>query len=445
MAAIFHKIDKDSQNAITNALELFDVPSTNVSVSSSATTELLSLNPVQYPPIRFKIHSSTGYIDLSKIYVFTEFRILNQNPAREWVDITVANNVSVCQMLGSTYWKNARMFINGVQVYEGNALQSYKSYLSHELTYNLDAKRTYLSVAGYYPDGDSQTAGDGYDSRRALFWSNNTARRAQFMAKLDIDLCHQARYLVNQTEVEIELQPQDHNFCIVSPTAGDDNHYRLELLSCKLYVKKVELMDSLAFDLSRKLEQHPARYPLRKTALKQFHITEHRTEYYANLWSDHVPRRLILGLLSNDDFTGTKTTSPFNFKPFNMKEISVIANGVQYPLAPYTLDFPNKKFSRLYHDTQQAIGYDGSLESNGISLKKFGEGGSCIFVFNLTASGEESGPDTVDLIRNGSTDVKIHFGEQVQDRGLILIAMAEFDSLLMIDRNRTISTDMTVY
>ncbi|CAK5031835.1 unnamed protein product [Meloidogyne enterolobii] len=93
---------------------------------------------------------------------------------------------------------------------------------------------------------------------------------------------------------------------------------------------------------------------------------------------------------------------------------------------------------------QEAIGYAGTLESNGISMERYAKGGFCFFVFNLTNSQEDNGPETFDLIKNGTTSIKLTFNEPVPSGGIVLIAMGEVDSLLMLDRNRTITSDISV-
>ena len=75
----FKKIDRDSLDTITNAVEIFQVPPTNVTISSSKTFEILPSNPLTDTPFHFKIHSSENFIDLSKCYLFTEFRIRKEN------------------------------------------------------------------------------------------------------------------------------------------------------------------------------------------------------------------------------------------------------------------------------------------------------------------------------------------------------------------------------
>jgi hypothetical protein len=319
---------------------------------------------------------------------------------------------------------------------------AYKSIFDYELTYPQTVKDSYLTAAGYYTDPVNQTSGTGFDARKALFANSATA---QFISKLDVDICNQPRYLVNQCELDIELLPNDSDFLIIctqpaAPAAAI--RYKFEITGLKLYVKTVELVDSLSFDLNKKLEMKPAKYPMRKTALRSMFIGEDHREYNACLWTDQVPRRVVIALASNADYVGNQTTSPFNFQHFNLRDITITANGANHPAAPYSLDFPNKKYVRVFHDSMEAIGYAGSLESNGINFKKYGNGW-CFFVFNLTASKEDNG-DTFDLIKPGSCLIKLAFNAAVPQGGIVLVAMGEVDSLLMLDRNRTISSDITV-
>ena len=106
------KIDRDSGNAITNALSFFETPHTNVSISNSSFIELLTLNPVNITPFHFKIHATTNYIDLAKTYVFTELRIKKEDNDGKIVDIGKDDNVSIqfgkivaCILMGHRFLK----------------------------------------------------------------------------------------------------------------------------------------------------------------------------------------------------------------------------------------------------------------------------------------------------------------------------------------------------
>jgi len=201
-------------------------------------------------------------------------------------------------------------------------------------------------------------------------------------------------------------------------------------------------MDGLALDIARKLETKPARYAIRKTMMKPLFISPGRYEFNANIFMDQIPRRITLGLVSNSDYVGTQTRSPFNFQHFDVREISIIANGRPYPQASYDFDYKNGRYVRAFHDMNESTGLANSSENNGITYQQYGRT-HCIYVFNLTNSGEDNS-GTFDLIKNGTTAINIKFSHPIPEGGAMLIVMGEADSLIMLDKNRTIASDITI-
>ena len=439
----FNKIDPESSSTISSALNFFNVPPTNTTVSSSEVRQVLTLNPINDKPYHFKIHASTSYLDLSKFYIFTEMRIRKLNDAGEEVNIAADENVSVIQQIGSAFIKNIKVSINGREIYDSNSLYAYKSYLDTELSFPTSVKNSYLTASGYYADTgdnfDTFANNEGYKSRKELFQNN---RRVQFISKLDVDLFNQELYFLNNTEIDIEITPNDDAFMILATAAVPVVNYRLEISQCKLLIKTLELMDGLALDVARKLDTTIARYPVKKSIIKSLFITEGRTELNANILADQIPRRLIVGLVENSAYIGSQTKSPFVFKPYKVREITIMANGRQYPSVPYDLAWTETKYARPYHDLQEVLQFANTTESNGISMKDY-KNHHCLFGFSLTNSMEEH-PGCYELIKNGTTSIHIKFSEAVPAGGLVLIVLAEIDSLVMVDKNRTIATDTTI-
>lgn len=442
----FHKIDSDSVNSITNQLDFFTIPPTNVSVSSAKVFEILPSNPLTDTPYHFKIHSSDNYIDLSKCYLFTEFRIQKYkadgtltNLVVDTVNAANTDNVAPIQLIGNTFINNMRISINGREIFNANSLMAYKSYFSHELSFSPVAKLSHLEAAGYaYDNGNELEKGLAYDKRKEWFAKSKTV---QCISKLDADLFCQPKLLLSQTEIDISILPNESNFLLIAPSAGTTK-YHFEVVNCKLYIKKDSLIDGLALDIARKLDLKPARYAVRKTLMKSAFISAGRYQFNANLFMDQIPRRIIMGLVANADFVGNLTTSPFNFQNFNVREISIVANGRIYPQAPYDFDYKNGKCIRAFQALHENCGFANSLEGNGINLDQFKKT-HCIYVFNLTNSLEDQG-GVFDLIKNGTTEVDIKFNDKVPEGGIALVVMAECDSLIMLDKNRTISSDTTI-
>ncbi|KAL3075505.1 hypothetical protein niasHS_012012 [Heterodera schachtii] len=382
--------------------------------------------------IRLPTHPTTSSFTPAKItltcqkcYLLTEFRIRKENNNGQLVDLTVDDaDIAPIQMIGQTFIRNIKMSINGREIFNANSLMAYKTYFSHELSYSTTAKDSHLNAAGYYRDmGDALEIGNGFIARRNLFAGSNVA---QFIAKIDTDLFNQPLYLINFCELDIEILPNDNAFVLIAPSGG---RYHFEVVGLKMYVKKVSLMDGLALDIAQKLEVKPVRYAVRKTMMKSMFISPGRYEFTANMFMDQIPRRVTMGLVANTDYVGTLLRSPFNFQPFNVREISITANGRPYPQAPYDLDYSNGKYVRPFNDMNEAVGFANSTESNGITFAQYGRT-HCIYVFNLTNSGDDQAA-LFDLIKNGTTAVSIKFNQPVPAGGIMLVVMGECDSLVI--------------
>lgn len=106
---VFQKIDKESRNTITSALSIFDIPPTNVTVSSSAVREYLTLNPISDTPYLFKIHPTSSFIDMNKCYLQTEMRVRKRNDEGNLVNLVATDNVSTIQGIGFSWIKNIKV------------------------------------------------------------------------------------------------------------------------------------------------------------------------------------------------------------------------------------------------------------------------------------------------------------------------------------------------
>jgi hypothetical protein len=283
------------------------------------------------------------------------------------------------------------------------------------------------------------------------------------MHKIDADLFNQDLYLINNVEIDIEITPNDSEFMVIIPeqniipavpaNAADGivaqaerreantNQYVLEIVSCRLFVKTIDLMDGLSLDVARKLDTQPARYGIRKTMLKHWMINQGTSEYTNALFTDEVPRRIIVGLMDNAAYKGSRFKSPFNFNHLNVREISITANGRCYPHVPYSFDYRNNNYVRAYHDFHEFVGQAYSTESNGIDYAMY-KTGWCLYSFILTNSMENE--NSFELLKDGVTGINIKFADPVANGGYSLIVYAETDSLLLVDRNRQITSDMTV-
>ncbi|KAL3102872.1 hypothetical protein niasHT_028675 [Heterodera trifolii] len=394
------------------------------------------------------IHPITSYIDLSKVFVCTEFKVKKIAEDGVIVDMPANAAVGLIQMPGATFIRNLKVHINQREVYDSNQLYSYKVYLDTELSYPATAKDAYFGVAGYFRDSDPTKVNE--KRKKAV----EESKSFQAISKLSADIFNQDLYMISNVEIDIELALQSDDFMIHQDAANKDK-YTVEIVDCRLIVKTVDLMDGLSLDIARKLDTEPARYGIRKSFMKSLFITGGRYDFSANLFTEEVPRRVVIGLVSNQNYIGHNQKNPFYFNHHNVstkwqllmnqiiqvRDIELTASGRTYPQYPYNLDYKNNRYARAYHDAQEHLGMACTTESNGISYSMF-KTAYCLYVFQMTNAQEDS--PGFELIKEGCTAVNIRFTEAVPNEGVTLIAYGEADGLILIDRNRSITSDLTV-
>ncbi|KAL3079165.1 hypothetical protein niasHT_036218 [Heterodera trifolii] len=366
-------------------------------VSNSSYREYLTLNPISSRPFHFKIHPITSYVDLSKVFVCTEFKLKKVADDGVVVDVPANAAVGLIQMPGATFIRNLKVHINQREVYDSNQLYSYKVFLDTELSYPVAAKEAYFGVAGYFRDSDPTKVNDR--RKKAV----EESKGFQAISKLSADIFNQDLYMISNVEIDIELALQSDDFMIHQEAANRDK-YTLEVVDCRLIVKTVDLMDGLSLDIAKKLDMEPARYGIRKTLMKSLFITGGRYDFSANLFTEEVPRRVIIGLVPNQNYIGHNQKNPFYFNHHNVRDIELTASGRTYPQFPYNLDYKNNRYARAYHDTQEHLGMACTTESNGISYSMF-KTAYCLYVFQMTNSQEDS--PGFELIKEGCTAVNI--------------------------------------
>ncbi|CAI4220812.1 unnamed protein product [Auanema sp. JU1783] len=151
------------------------------------------------------------------------------------------------------------------------------------------------------------------------------------------------------------------------------------------------------------------------------------------LFTSHTPKRLVVALVTADAYNGAVNKTPFNFKPFNLKNIYLTMNNRIIPTRPYNLDWESS-YATAYVDMLEGLGIAHSDTSNGITPEMY-KNGFAFFVFDISPTVHSS--DLFDVIRQGNVALKLEFSQRVHNDGIYVIVYAEYDSILSIDQNRT--------
>jgi len=435
------KISEQSALAFNSALNIFAVPPTNVSVCRSFFREVLPLSTVtQDSPYLFRMFSDNLWTDLSRVYLHLELSI-EKEVSNIWQPISAVDDTDVgtIQAIGQTFVQQLKVEVGNTELYDSGPLYPYKAYLTNELSFSSNVKDHFLASVGYARSLKHDVATDeGFKARCAPFAGG---RKAQFLSRLDFDMGNQELYLLNNLDLLFTIYRAKDNFLLQCLRPGAIPAYRLHLHDIKLYVKMVEVQPSLNLNIFKLLEKQPATYAVRKTEIKNCFLTAGRTEIDHNVFSAAIPRRLTIGLVQNQAFNGSLRYTPFNFRPYSIREISVHAGGQIYPAIPHRLDFTRGNCMRPFVDMYEALGTANADRSFDISFAQFCEGWT-FFVVPLTSTLDDS--CGFELLRSGTTSIRLQFNDEIPPHGVEMIVLGEFDQLIMIDYNRHIVTDSKI-
>lgn len=142
--------------------------------------------------------------------------------------------------------------------------------------------------------------------------------------------------------------------------------------------------------------------------------------------------------MTNDRLNGEITLNPFKFEHFDFNYLALFIDSVQIPSKPFTPDFGNNLYARNYNTLFSDTGILYSDTGNDISFSEY-KNGYCLTVFDLTAD-MSCHDQHWNIIKSGTLRFEVRFANALQNT-ITAIVYSEFDNLIEIGENRTISLD----
>ena len=174
---------------------------------------------------------------------------------------------------------------------------------------------------------------------------------------------------------------------------------------------------------------------------KSFTIPQNITSYNLdNVFMGTVPKRMIIGFVSNEAYNGRLQSNPFYFQTFNLNKLQLQLGSRSIPITPITPDYANNLCIQAYFQLFAGTGIHYQDTGNGISRDEFHKGYT-LYAFNLS-SNIDCNDGTWELVHDSNVTLKVGFSEALAS-AITCIVYAEFDSLIQIDKHRNIYTDFT--
>ena len=207
-----------------------------------------------------------------------------------------------------------------------------------------------------------------------------------------------------------------------------------------IVIKRVRVFPDVAAGIMIALDKSPVKYFISRSVSKNFSISNGLSSFTTdNIFTGPLPKRMVIGFITNSAFSGAKDEDPFEFKDFTLNYLACYIDGNQVPSVAYTPDFENDLYMREFVSLYRYINQDEGIPQCDIKYKDYK---NCVlFAFDLSPDGcvgAEAG--TLSLVRRGNIRAEVRF-KKTLEKAITMVVFAQFDNLIQIDKYRNVSLD----
>lgn len=159
----------------------------------------------------------------------------------------------------------------------------------------------------------------------------------ELMGKVHGDMLNQNKLLLNNVDLRVVFTVERPEFYIMEAAAGTATVIFQE---ATMYLNHVTVSPTVMLQNEARLLKQPAVYPYRRVEVKAYTIPSDQKSVSLDTVSTGImPNLLILAMLTNKAYTGSRTLNPYNFQHFRIRQFNVVASGRSIPLTPYSFDY----------------------------------------------------------------------------------------------------------
>ena len=406
-------------------------------VLQSSTT--LEINPnTNENPYEFHIpRDPEQFTDLTLTRLTGMINIVKLNANREVVPWENDDVVSVCNLLPHSLFKQVDVLIENTQVNDvSTATYPYKALIESTLSYNTDAKKTHLRCAGWEKDtpGQENTAGDanvGWVTRKAKAIGQNY----YFNLKLHCDFLHSMKYLPPGLSLTLKLIRSDDEFSLIRGLLFTDT-VRIDISKLKLQYTRIRTEPSFTKTIINNMSRQTALFPVTQSKIRT-HLINAGTDRdtLTNIYTDVLPKTVLVGFLDRNAFTGVGTSNPFRFFNHKVNLLNLMINNVPYhPTRPFQPDYANNDFLREYINLFEETGMKQGNNIVDISMEDF-KNNFCFYAFDLTP--DKCNQEHAHAARNGNISIEFGFKEAPTEN-LYMVIYTTHRQTIEIDANKNV-------
>ena len=440
-------VHEDSCLCSKSETDLFTVPPTQRDILDGQFLEFKPLNTISSSgPLEFAVSGQTDrYMDLSQTLLHVKAKITKPNGT----NLDADEDVGPINLFLHSLFSQIDVHLNDRMISVPNNTYPYRAYLETLLSYGPAAKESQLTNALFYKDraGKFDVASpvvaddDANTGLKKRYQFTEESKVVDMMGPLHTDVTFMDRLLLNNVDVKFKLHRIKDEFCLM--TSGNPAlNYKTEIMDATLYIRSVKVNPTTALEHAKLLESgRTAKYPFRHVDVKSVSIPRGNLNFIReSLFQGQVPRRLILGLVDNDAYSGSYNKNPFNFKHNKVNYLSLHCNGESIPWRPLRPKFGDDS------ESGHILAYQTLFQGTNIQHKDQGiqidredyVGGTTLYAFDLTPDASDGGH--LNAIQQGAVSLELQFAEALTST-VNLVVYSEWDSIFEVTKSRSILLD----
>lgn len=415
-------------------LDLFSLPPTQTSIDCGQWVQYKPLSSLSdEAPIEFVVPGhGDEYLDLAETLIAMKVRILQDN--NNALDAT-CNKVGPVNYFLHSMFSQVDVYFNQKLVSVNGNTYPYRAYIESLLNYDDTAKETHLTSALWTRDtaghmDKTEDENSGLKERRSYF---TNSKPVDMMGYVHGDVFNQGKYLLNGVELKIKLTRSRDNFSLMSKSS-----FKINVMEAGLMVRRVKISPTVLIEHAKMLETCTAKYPITRVDVKAFTVPSGVLgKTLDNVYLGQLPKRIVVGLVSNNAYNGSFEHNPFNFSHFNVNFLALYIDGQQVPSKALQPDYTGL-YTACYNTLFSGSGIHNKNRGNGISRKMY-PNGYCLYAFDLTAD-LASNDQHWSLVRRGSLRIDIKFSVALTE-AVNCIVFGEFCNVIEVDKYRNVTVD----
>jgi len=352
---------------------------------------------------------------------------------------SAAVGAPVNNMLHSLF-DNCIIKLNGNVLSDSNKNYHYSAYLLDLLDRGQEQKDGLMTGQGWYKDTAKlfDTAEDknlGWKKRKSIAGLN----AVQLIGPLHSELFNQERYMLSDVEVSVELTLNKETLYFMAEEEGSKK-YIIKIKDAKIYVPYVQVSQKIMEEIQQ--SKKPAIYPIQRVHTKTLPIRTTGTDFTLDISKGRLPKRMVIGLVTDKAKAGAYKLNPYNFRPlvanvYNLTRLEVNVDGMPYAKRAFTPEFDKDLFSKEFLNLYESLNYlEDGTNPPAIPFEDF-KFGYALFPFTLSP-GCISEPGA--FKKEGELSVELTF-EKAPTEALQAVVMCVYDNNISIDEQRNIETD----